>query len=166
MRESEFTYDGISTKKVECGVISLGFYETRLYDKISIILTINGVETEYVLDKSPYEDLFMADIEKALPNDAEIFVNLKNQENNVKLNELSETWEIDYKRAIEIGSTHFEQKLNELYFNKKLNCECYLKIIYNEDFKYPYWYFSIIDRSGADYSILIDTNSGEITEAN
>ena len=61
-REKDFYYDGKSTDKVECGVITLGFFDICSYAKIIIELFVDDQTTEVVLEHSPYEELFMADI--------------------------------------------------------------------------------------------------------
>jgi len=163
-REEAFAYDGVSTKHVECGVVSLEFNETKSYSYISIILTINDEEKEVLLEKSPYEEIFMADIEKIIHNDSSVSVKLKNQENVVHLTEKSSSWKIDYKKAISIGTNNFIKELNDLYFNSKLNAECYLKIITKNEFEKSYWFFSFVDRADNFTNCLIDVNTGEITQ--
>jgi len=64
--------------------------------------------------------------------------------------------------AIKIASEYYKKEINDLYFNNRLNAEYYLKPIYKSDFGKTYWYFSIIDKVGNNYNLLIDVNSKEV----
>lgn len=161
-REENFVYDGISTNPVECGVLILGYFNTCTYASISVILTVDNIETEYILEKSPYENVFMEDIGKILTEKNQISLKLKNQENEINIVCISKEWEIDYKKAIEIGVTHFKQEINNLYVNNSFNAEGYLKVLSKIDYENKYWYFSIIDGFGNNYSLLIDVNTAEV----
>ena len=165
-REETFAYDGVSTNKVECGVITLGFMQAKNYSQISIILNIDNVEEEVILEKSPYESVYMADINKILTKENFIKIKLKNQNNEVVLNEESQFWQIDNKQALKIAVKHFEQDLQNLHFNNKLNAECYLKVLSKKDFDKIYWFFSFVDRAGKSTNCLIDINSGELMLGN
>ena len=161
-REDVFAYDGTSMSPIECGVLSVGFYELHSYSAISVMLEVDGVETEYILEKSPYEEIFMEDIGKILTGENQVSLRLKNQVEEIVLNEISSEWQIDFKEAIKIGSDFFKEEIRSLYFNSTFNAECYLKIVSKIDYENKYWYFSIIDKSGQTYSLLIDVNTGEI----
>ena len=165
-REEIFAYDGVSTNPIECGVISLAFYETHSYLSLEILLEVDGEEQSYILEKSPFEDVFMVDIEKILTNQNTIYFKLKNQNTKTELKEISNSWNVDYKLAIKLASEHFKETINKLYFNNKFNAECYLKPIYKSDFGNIYWYFSIIDTTGGNHNILIDVKTKEIITTN
>lgn len=165
-REEIFAYDGVSSSPIECGVISLMFFETHSYSSIEVALEIDGVEENIVLEKSPFEDVFMYDIQKILNNQNKIFVRLKNTSQKIELKEISNEWAVDYKLALKIASEHYGKQIRELYFNNRFNAECYLKPIYKSDFGRTFWYFSIIDKVGNNYNLLIDVNTKEIISAN
>ena len=160
-REQEFAYDGISTTPIECGVITLEFFAESTYKSVAIILNVQGVEKECILERSPYENIYMEDIGEIV-NQEYITIKLKNTENIAKLNMVSNYWTIDYKKAISTAQEYFREELTSLYFNNKLNAECYLKIIFKKEFENRYYYFSIIDRAGNNYSCLIDVSTGNI----
>lgn len=162
-REEQFFYDGISTQKVECGVLSVGFVEPIFDLAINAEIIIDNISKSIVLQHSPHEDLFMVDIGKKINNDANIKIVINKQ--IIELKNISNNWKVDYKSAINTAVKHFEDKIQNLYFNSKLNAEGYLKIISSQDFEKIFWYFSIIDRVGKRNSILIDVNSGEITRS-
>ncbi|MBE7075099.1 MAG: hypothetical protein E7376_03895 [Clostridiales bacterium] len=163
-REQTFAYDGISTQKVECGVLSVGFNTIYSYSSISVILIVDNIEQEYVLQHSPYENVYMVDIEKILTEENIISLKLKNSANELSLNNVSNSWNVQYDKALNIAGTTLQDELNLLYFNGKFNAEGYLKIVSKKDFEKTYWYFSYIDRSGNSNSLLIDVQTGEVTK--
>lgn len=165
-REESFAYDGVSTNKVECGVITLGFMQSKNYSQISVILNVDNIDKEIILEKSPYEDIYMADISKILTKDNFIKLKLKNQNKEVVLNEESQFWQVDFDEAIKIAVKHFEKDFQNLYFNNKLNAECYLKVLSKKDFDKIYWFFSFVNREGKFTNCLIDINSGELLMEN
>ena len=93
----------------------------------------------------------MADINKILTKENFIKIKLKNQNNEVVLNEESQFWQIDNKQALKIAVKH---------------AECYLKVLSKKDFDKIYWFFSFVDREGKSTNCLIDINSGELILGN
>lgn len=161
-REEIFAYDGVSTSKVECGVLTLGFFQSKNYSQISVILNVDNEDKEIILEKSPYGDIYMADIGKILTKENFIKLKLKNQNNEIVLNEESQHWQIDYIQALKIAIKYYKEDLEKLYFNNKLNAECYLKVLSKKDFDKIYWFFSFVNREGKFTNCLIDINSGDI----
>ena len=161
-REEVFAYDGVSTNPVECGVITLGFFDDCSYSSVMVVLEVDGKNNEYVLERSPYENVYMEDIGYLIKSNSKVSVGLKNQQDKVLLECVSLDWEVDYKKAVKIGTNYFKDQITELYFNNTLHAECYLKIVSKINFNNKYWYFSIVDMANKNYSLLIDVNSGEI----
>lgn len=123
-REETFAYDGVSTSPVECAVLTVGYFNRCSYSQIEVVLNVNGEDINLILEKSPYEDVFMEDVGRIIKGDSVVSLNLKNQEEKIELVEVSNTWNIDYKKAIDIGTKYFKKELKNLYFNNKLNAEC------------------------------------------
>lgn len=161
-REEQFFYDGISTQKVDCAVLSIGFFKTNYSNAIEVQVEIDGQKQNAILQHSPFEELFMVDLEKTIDDNAKISVVYNDKKVDLKC--FSKDWQIDYIKALNLGIKNFQAELENLYFNGKLNAEGYLKIVYEREFGKTYWYFGIIDRSGKRYSILIDVNSGLIID--
>lgn len=161
-REENFNYDGISTSSVECGVITICFFETHNYYSITAIVSIDGQDEEIVFLRSPYEDVYMADVCRLLTKENIISVHLKNQTEVVDLIEISSGWEVDWNRAISIGVNHYKNEISGLIQNKKISAEAYLKIIAKDEFDKKYWYFSIIDTKNNTFFCLIDVNTGDV----
>lgn len=163
-RESEFAYDGVSTSPVECGVITIGFFADCTYSSVEVILNDGSGEVEYVLERSPYEDVFMEDIGKIIDCEAGVAIKLKNQEEVIELQKVSNNFKVDYKKAIELSVKHYAEKLEELYSGNTLGAECYLKIVSKVNYEQKFWYFSIMDNFQNNYSLLINVNTGEILD--
>lgn len=163
-REETFAYDGVSTNPIECGVITVGFVNICSYSSISIILSVDGVENEYVLEKSPYDNVFMEDIGKIIDDGSTVLVKLKTSNEFLELINVSKSWNVGYKRAIKIGANYFKEQIKSLYFNNTFNAEGYLKVVAKYNYPQKYWYFSLIDKAGKNYSCLIDVNSGKIID--
>lgn len=161
-RESNFAYDGVSTEQVECGVLTIEFKNTYSYNSICINLLIDDVKNEYVLTHSPFENKYMVDLAMIVNSNSKVSFNLKNQEQTCELACVSDSWTVDYKKAIEIGAREFSDMLDELYFNGQLNAECYLKVVAKPEDEFAFWYFSIIDKNDKLYSMLINVNDGSV----
>ena len=160
LREEQFFYDGISTSKVECAVLSIGFFNPNYSNAIEVNVEIDGQTQKIILQHSPFEELFMVDLGKRIDDNAKVSVIYNDKKTELKC--VSKDWQIEYNKALEIGIKNFQAELESLYFNGKLNAECYLKIIYEREFDKTYWYFGIIDRAGEKYNILIDVNDGRV----
>lgn len=163
-REENFAYDGVSTTKVECGVLTLGFFDICSYNKITVVLSVDGMQSEVVLDHSPFEELFMADIGSIVQNTSAVTLNLKGSSQVLELKEVSTEWEIGYKNALNIGTNHFAEEIKKLSETGKIDAEFYLKVISKDGFDKTYWYFGITDKAGNVHFCLIDTASGDVTE--
>ena len=161
-REEVFDYNGICTKPVECGVITIRYFETHNYYSITAIINIDGNEREVNLQRSPYEDMYMVDIETLLTKDNCVSIHLKNQTEIVDLIEISSGWKIDHKKAISIGTKHYEKEIKSITQNNKVLGEAYLKIVANDKFDKKFWYFSIIDTKNNVFFCLIDVNGGNV----
>lgn len=156
-REEYFFYDGVSTNKKQCAVLSLGFFENNNSNSIKLQISINSLTQSIELLRSPFEQLFMVDLEKQINNNANVKIIYNNCE--LKLTCVSNSWRVDYQKAINIGITKFQKEIKNLYFNNRLNAEGYLKVVNDFNFNQTFWFFSIIDRTGKKYSMLIDVNT-------
>lgn len=161
-REQIFAYDGVSTNKVSCGVLSVHLKTANSYSAIAVVLNIDSKTAEYQLERSPFEDMFMVDLEMLVEKESSVSVALKNSTDFCTLNCLSKDWNVDYKSAVQMAVSYFKDDLKNLYFNGKLNAECYLKVVSKPDYDEKYWYFSYVDRAQKSKSALIDVNSKRI----
>ena len=161
-REQNFAYDGISTQKVECGVLSVEFKKVYSYQSICISLEIDGNTKDYVLERSPFENKYMVDLEKIINNNSLISFALKNQAEKCNLACVSKNWKVQYDNAIKIAVDVLKDDLSKLFYNNKLNAEGYLKVVSKHDYDQKFWYFSYIDKTGQSKSMLINVTNGKI----
>lgn len=162
MREEIYEYNGTSTKNVECGVVCLTFNSIKPLSLIKAEVTVDGNAVNYILELSPYENVYMCDIQKNVLSDSEVYVKIENQDNSIKLLPVSNEWQIDYTKALKIGTDHLKEQIKSLYFNKSFHGECYLKPITKFGYKNVFWYFSVIDMGGSINNCLIDVQTGKI----
>lgn len=161
-REQTFAYDGISTDKLECGVLGVVFKTEYSYSSICVNLTIDGTSKEYVLERSPFEYKYMVDLEKIVDNKSEVSLSLKNQSLVCSLKCVSDDWKVQYTDALKIATEHFKDDLDKVYSNGKFLAEGYLKIVSKYDYEQKFWYFSFIDRAKTTKSVLIDVATGKL----
>ncbi len=161
-REQNFAYDGISTSKLPCGVLSIEFKTTYSYSSICVELFIDEQHQEYVLEKSPFESKYMVDLEKIVDSNSTIKLRLKNQQNFCELECVSKTWQIQYEKALEIGVGALKEDLQNLYSNGKINAEGYLKVVSKNDFGQKFWYFGYVNTLKKSNGLLIDVKTGKI----
>ena len=163
LREEVYEYNGISTKNVECGVVSLAFKEAKNFIFLEIELFVNNEKIECILELSPYENEYMGDIQKNIPNNADVRIKLKDQSQEPSLlHPVSNIWEIDCDKALKIGVDYYKDTIKALYFNKVFHGECYLKPISKFGYNKIFWYFSVIDMGSNIKNCLIDVNTGQI----
>lgn len=159
-REDPFDYNGVSETKVECGVLTVSLTSGVSYNQIAVELNVDGEIQEVVLDKSPYDETYAADLEKIFTEKNNIKLKLKNGEKEIELKEISNNWKYNYKNALNIGVSHFAGTIDQYYYNGKLNAEGYLKVLYKKDFNKTFWYFGLITTSGERFGVLIEVNEG------
>lgn len=165
-REQNFLYDGISTEKLQCGVLSVEFKTIYSYTSICVELFVDDQKQEYILEKSPFENKYMVDLEKIIDCNAKVKLCLKNQENVCELDCVSNNWQIDYEKALKIGVEALKDDFNDLYVNGKINAEGYLKVISKNDFKQKFWYFGYVNTLKKSKGLLIDVKTGQIVANN
>lgn len=160
LREDYYEYDGISNPKVEYGIIKVSLNSFSGYAKeIEISLKIDGKVFSYILEKNPFEDCFMCDIEQIIQekNKIEIFVN--NIDDDYQILEcISSLWKTDYKKAQRYSFNILKDFIKQ---NLKLNCECYLTIECEDNINY-YWFFKVQTSKLESKIIVFDINTCEI----
>ena len=115
------------------------------------------------MELSPYENIYMGDIQKNIPNNADVRIKLKDQSQEPSLlHPVSNDWEIDCDKASKIGVDYYKDTIKALYFNKIFHGECYLKPISKFGYNKIFWYFSVIDMGSNIKNCLIDVNTGQI----
>ena len=166
-REDPYEYNGISEKNIDFGIFTVYFNEFIGNYKVPFVATINEEKFEGMLEKNPYNESYMVDIEKSAADDAEIIISINNMP-AVVLENISSTWQVDYNQALELGKTYLNDELNEIYSSGKFQAECYLKHITDEKFisgQY-FWSFYVVDTKFVRHTVMFDVNSGDLLVKN
>lgn len=163
-REQIFEYDGISTKKVDYGIVKVCFDEKTEYKTIDAQLKIDDEVLDLVLEQNPFDQSYMVDIEKQISQNANLTLKIPNiNVNNLEVECQSNKWKISDKDALEIAGKTLKEFMTT---NSKNNVdyECYLKVVHNiQDGQRLYFYtFSVKTTQLKTTNILIDVYSGEV----
>lgn len=164
MRENPYEYDGVSNSKCEFGIITITYKVRPLLEEIDFVLKVNNSDFVGVLEENPYDHTYMADIEKIIDSEAEIFLAIDDLESDLQFTSISSSWAVQYADALTIALENVNDDLPQFFSSKQFLAECYLKIIFDlKSTTAPYfWYFGIVGQGGATVALIIDTETGEI----
>lgn len=160
-REKNYFLDGKSDEKVQFSLLCLNFFEEVDFDVVNVILVVDEMEYNFELEKSLQSSEFMVDCEKIAFGSKKIA--LKYQNFTLNMQEISKDFKVDFKKAIEIGCENFAKQIENLRKNSSFDGECYLKILDKKKngFEDVFWCFSILDKNGNNYSVVISTVDGK-----
>ena len=164
-REDPYLLNGVSEKKVEYGVLTVKFNK-EIVTQPTFTLLIDTIQFSGKLEKNPFDNTYVADIEKEVSDVADINLKIMVEEinDNINMDNASADWKINYKKALSIATAEFEDILPNYIKNNKLKAESHIKIVGSTDKDLPkiYWYVSIICQNGDSFACIIDPYSGEI----
>lgn len=162
LREEPYIKDGYSNPKVDFAVICLTLFNGANEDVIPITIKINGKEYSKILERNLIKSNYMTDLQIELKDNDDIYFYCDGQE--VKLNNVSDTFETNYQEAIDIFFENFNDKLGELIVNGRFKGEVYLKILNNpiQNKGVYFWYVAVVGQNGNTYSAVIDTMSNQV----
>ena len=163
MRENPYSYDGISNKKTEFGVLTV-FFKNRPSQNLHYSLSVGKSSFAGTLEENPYNHSFMADIQKIVDSSEAVYLTIEGVAENMQLMPESAGWEIQYSQALDIAFDALEEDLMKLYSSRKFCAECYLKIVMDQSsIENPYyWCFMYVGQNGQSGSVIIDVHSGEV----
>lgn len=163
MRENPYSYDGISNKKTEFGVLTV-FFKNRPTQNLHYSLSVGKSSFAGTLEENPYNHSFMADIQKIVDSSEAVYLTIEGVAENMQLMPESAGWEIQYSQALDIAFDALEEDLMKLYSSRKFCAECYLKIVMDQSsIENPYyWCFMYVGQNGQSGSVIIDVHSGEV----
>lgn len=167
-RESEYALDGVVNELVPFGIVTFARLDNELLnqDEYSFTLVVNGENITGSLDKSPYDNTYLADIEQVIPDDAEIRLELVVDGTNFsqELGNISSSFGVSKDRAITIACEELKDSIKELSEEKNNLSEAFIKILkdYSGESNRYYWYVGIISPEGKTSGVLIDASSGDI----
>lgn len=163
-REEYFEYNGISTPKVDYGIIKICFDKPNDKNIIDVSLQIDDEISNLILEQNPFDQSYMVDIEKQISANAVIKIKILDDNYVETIVECqSKNWKISDKDALEIAGKNMKDFLSENSKNG-LDYECYLKVVHNiQDGERLYFYtFSVKTTQGKSANIVIDVNTGEV----
>ncbi|MFQ6752650.1 MAG: hypothetical protein ACLRFL_03705 [Clostridia bacterium] len=168
MRESDYNLDGIKNEMVEFGVLTIARNdgEPLANDTYSYTLTIGEETLSGTLEKSQVDNSYSTDIERHIPNDANINVEIKftGYTFHQDLTNTSADFSVDMSTAINIANEELSSDIRNI-LNDNAKIEVITKILKDystEEVKRYYWYIGVISTNGDTIGILIDANSGEV----
>ena len=166
-RENPYYYDGKSQPRCDFGIITLYFSALQAYIKVPFEIDIDGRVSNGYLEKNPFNECYMLDLETKVQDSSRIKIKIDEFE-YVELQNLSSNWEIDYSEAIDVGIKELKSDFESLRVKNKLNCECYIKPITEESYSGSayFWSFSFINQKLEKKYVVFDVNSGEMLVKN
>ncbi len=160
-REDPYVYDGSKASMVEFGVLSVKF-GSDIADNPEYILFIDTLQYSGKLERNPYDNTYVADIEHEISSNADIYLKIYAEGINEHITMVSKSkdWKIGYKQAIRLAVDEWDSIVYSYIDGKQLSAEVFVKIV--ADGEQKYWYVSMLCPNGDNYTCLIDVNSGEI----
>ncbi|MGN1162713.1 MAG: hypothetical protein ACI4T2_02205 [Christensenellales bacterium] len=164
-RENPYKYDGIKNENVDFCIVSLFPTGAKVDGNVlDVELLVGDITHDITLEKSPYENAYMADIGNRIGVGQTLKLECADLGVALELCNESQKWEIKSDDAIRIGSDELAEKIQAKIENNTLLGECYLKIIYDKSrsIKTYYWYFTFVSTDGSSSSCVIDTTTGKV----
>lgn len=160
-REKNYILDGKHGQNCDFSLISISLEKHNHEEEIKIKIDINGQKSEFEGQLNPLNMTYMADLGYALKANDEISLAVNEQE--VKLENISKNFKVDYAKAIDIGYGVIEDK--SVYMDEgMLACEGYVKIVDGRKFggKGLYWCFTLLSHNEASENVLISVDDEKI----
>ncbi len=162
-READYVMNGASGKNVDFALLTFRPNEEMKAKVVKVDVNI-GDETisAQELELNAMNGTYMADIERSLTGDEAISVTFA--EESVALENLSKNFGVDDKKAVEIASQELETQINKCKHGTNLGAECYLRVLDKQenDFDQLFWCFTVVNKKGENFSIVISTVDGKI----
>lgn len=166
-REDPYGLDGVINEKIPFGIVTFSRVNNSSLNntEYNFTIIINGEETSGILEKSPYDNTYSADIGKKVDDNAEISLRLTadgKEFNQVLFNE-SKNFAVTKEDAINIAGEELKDAIVSM--NKEDGSpEAMVKILKDcsgETNRY-FWYVGIVSSNGKTAGVLIDANTGDI----
>ena len=168
LREIDYCFDGIVGEKTNFAILSLMRKDNKTLsnDNYSYTIAINEETLTGFLQKSEIDNSYSIDLEKEVPQDATINVQISftGYSINKDLANLSNSFNVDNKTAINIANDQLKNSAENM-LKTNSNIEVVTKILKDNsvaDLNNYYWYVGVISTNGETMGVLIDANTGEI----
>jgi len=161
-RETAYLMDGKSGDVTDFALLSLNLSEARATTILKLSVLIDGAEEEKEVEINSLSSAYLVDLERALTGKENISIVFEGK--TLQLSALSNNFEIDSNKALEIAADQLEEKilLKKKYNN--LNAEGYLRILDKNanDFDSVFWCYTVLNIDNESYSIIISTVDGSV----
>lgn len=172
LRENPYNLDGFANEKVEFGIISV-IFEEKIEDNETIYysLKINDNVTTGTLEKSPYTNQYMADIERICEDTDSLILDVYFESDTnstpLTLNNKNKNWALNYNDAFLKGTNALSNEIKEFIKDEK-SYEIQVKILNEQqtNFGVYFWSVSIISFSGKKHNVVFGTDSDDILVKN
>jgi len=168
-REQDYALDGVVNPLVDFAVLTLSRNNSNplANDTYSYTISINENVYSGELIKSPTDNSYSVDLEICIPADAVINakIDFTGYRFDKNLENVSNNFNIDKNKAIEIATNELKTELQNLISTKNNSFEVVMKLLKDHsdsELKTYYWYIGIVATNGETLGILIDTNTGDI----
>ncbi len=153
-RESTYNYDGVSTNKVDFALIvaQLDSADTELCQ-----VTIDGVQSDVLLEFNYRTGTHMADLERKLTGEEEIQITYGDQ--TATMVNKSNEFAVSSSQAIQLGCQHLQEFIEPLCDGNNFDGECYLRIMdtLTGEENGALWLFSVMSKDGQIKNVIIST---------
>lgn len=168
-RESEYVINGFHTETIEFGVLTFDLSEVISDIELNepkYTITVNTIRYDGVLEKSPIDDTYVADVQKILKSADTIKVGFIDGDvvYNIDLEKVNYGWKIDNNEALRIACNELKADLKTFMNSGEFEGEGYVKIINdktdpNSDY---FWYVNFVNRNGKDVAVIINPQTKEV----
>ena len=165
-RESDYDLTGFKTPLVDFGVLTVRF-DMDINDILpSFELKVNDKSFSGKLEKNPFDNSYVYDIEAQVEDKDDLTLTLNDFEQNLKLVCVSSTWNSTWQDAVEIFNQKFNREITSHTKQGEFLGEIYVKIVSeNKNLESVSWYVLCVCQDGNIYSCLINPNTKEILQS-
>lgn len=161
-REKNYVMNGKSEERTAFALLTMNFSEELKVGVIKVNLTIDGNKSEKELEKNPFNNSYMIDLEVYLNGNEKISIEYNDK--SLVLNAISNNFNINHTQALQIASEEFEKEIRAKKSFNNLNAEMYLRILDKNanEFDGLFWCFTVLNVDNESFSIVISTENGAI----
>lgn len=161
-REEPYCIDGSHSKNCDFSLITLKFNEFLNENSINVNLKINDVTSNFELELNPINNTYMGDLGYLLKESDVIVISYKDF--LFSFENITDTFNINYKQATEIAIEQFGEELNQFYSKGNFVGECYLKVLTkdSENENNLFWIFTVVGENKVTKNIIISVKDGSI----
>lgn len=167
-REQNYIIDGKNTTAVEFGVVSFKLLNDALItsEELTFELIVDGKKYDGSLQKNPYDNTFVADIQSQVKGVKNIIAKIVDKQNvyDVSLQSVIKDWKVDHELALKIACKELKNELETYVINGIFRGEVYVRIINNANMtndKY-FWYVNFVAEDGKTTAVIIDPITKEV----